>query len=328
MLEFFRRNLFVNSLLLLPYTILLRIGSLINPSVYQLNQEDGYINHLIFSLLQDSPIIQTIIAIILIFFQANYINHIINKNRIAPTPNLFSGMIYIILASIIPEFMTLSPALIATTFVLIALDNLFQSNKKMSSAGKIFNVAFFISISSLIYLPIIIYIIVGYIGLIIVRSFKFRERLQFVIGIFIPYFLISSYYKWNDVIGTYLGSYLSKNLTFKYLVSGVSMYNLIVILTFVVLCGIAVLNYNEYRKKKTIHVQKQIDIFFWFLIFSIPTILFWNNLGLTHFIILIPLLSILSGISLIKMKNKFLAELIHLFAILFVFFTQFELWTI
>jgi len=121
MLGIFRHNLFINSILLLPYTIILRIYSLIYPSAYESSQVDGWINYSVFSFLLEYPRIQAIIAILIIFIQAVCINYIVNKHRLLVRPNLFPGLLYILLTSFHKEFLLLNPIILANFFLLIAL---------------------------------------------------------------------------------------------------------------------------------------------------------------------------------------------------------------
>ena len=324
MLEFFRKNLFFNSLLLLPYTCIVRIYSLIYPRAYQLNSDEGYVNQLIFTYLNDKPLIQSIIGIALVFFQASYINFIVNKNRIATSPNLFPGVAYVVLASILPSFQVLNPILIALTFLLISIDSLFRCASKFSSSGNIFNVSFFISLASMIYFPCWILIFAGYISLVTIRSFKIKERIQYIIGGVIPFFLFSTYYNWNEVLGKYMSSYLSENATASNLTKGFNNYQIIVVSGFVCLALFSFFKYNDYRKKKNVASQKKIDILYWFLIFSLPMLFFWKNLELIHFLVLVPSLSVFFGMFFLDLKNRGFAEIIHVVAIVLIWITQFQ----
>lgn len=324
MLEIFRKNLFFNSLLLLPYTCVLRINSLISPKAYELHAEDGYLNHLIFTLLEDRALWQSIIGIILVFFQATFINYIVNKNRITSIPNLLPGLSYVVLISAIPAFQILNPVLIAITFLFISINSLFKCANKFSNAGKIFNISFFISLASHFYFPFWIFLLAGYIGLVTIRSFKIGERLQYMFGAIIPYFLLSTYYNWYGTMTTYLTAYLGHNTSLSNITRGFNNYQLIVIGLFVGLAIFSFFKYNDFRKKKTVAAQKKIDILYWFLFLTIPTMFFWKNLGLDHFIILLPPLAVFFGMFLLKIKNRLLAELIHLTSVLLIFFTQFQ----
>ncbi len=324
MLEFFRKNLFFNSILLLPYVAIVRIYSIIRPRSYELHAEDGYLNHLVFSALNDFPLTQSIIGILIVFFQATFINYIVNKNRIALLPNLLPGVAFVLLVSALPSFQILNPILISILFLLVALNSLFLCASKFASSGQIFNISFFIGLASMFYFPCWMFLIAGYISLVTIRSFKAKERFQYLIGGVVPYFLFSTYFQWYDVIDTYLSSYLSENVTVANFTKGFSNYQIAVVVGFVLLAVFSFFKYNDYRKKKNVAAQKKIDILYWFLLFTLPMLFFWKNLELNHFLILVPSLSIFFGMFLLNLKNKFLAESLHLVAMILIWFTQFQ----
>lgn len=324
MLEIFRKNLFFNSLLLLPYACIVRIRSLIWPEAYQLQAEDGYLNHLIFTALSEYPLVQSILAIALIFFQATFVNYIVNKNRIARLPNLFSGLVYILLVSMIADFQILSPVLIATTFLLMSLNSCFKCSKKQHSSSDIFNTSFFIGLASFFYFPFIVFLIAGYIGMLIIRSFKIKERMQFLAGLIIPFFLFATYFNWYDVISKYLVGYVGNNISMPSLNAGVSYYQIIALGGFLALALFAFVRYGDIRKKKNVAAQKKIDILYWFLFLTIPTLFFWNSIDLRHLIMLTPMLSVFIGMYLLGLKNKGMAEIIHIIALLTLLIPQFS----
>lgn len=291
---------------------------------YQLGADDGYINHLIFSFLGDSPLTQSIVAIVLIFFQATFINYIVNKNRIASQPNLLPGIAYVVFVSLLPSFQVLNPILISITLLLFAINSLFQCASKFANAGQIFSVSFFISLASFIYFPCWVFLFAGYISLVSIRSFKVRERIQYLLGAVVPYYLFSSYFNWYAVLGEYMSSYLSQNVVLPNLTGGFSYYQIGVITGFIFLVFFSFFKYNDYRKKKTVATQKKIDILYWLLLFTLPMLFFWKNMDLQHFLILVPSLSILFGMFFFSLKNRFLAETIHGLTIIMIWFTQFQ----
>ena len=115
MIGIFKNNLFFNSLLLLPYVIVLRIHSLIYPITYVALETDTVPTKLIFGFIE-SGLTQNILATLIVYFQVLYINRLVIKHRMANQITLLPGLIYAILVSLVPEYSLLSPFLIANTF--------------------------------------------------------------------------------------------------------------------------------------------------------------------------------------------------------------------
>ena len=72
------------------------------------------------------------------FFDYSF-NIIIAKFRMASSVSLFPGLFYVLLVSMLPEFLTLSPALLANTFFIIAIWELFETYRKNEVSGNIVN---------------------------------------------------------------------------------------------------------------------------------------------------------------------------------------------
>ena len=311
MLELFRRNLFINSLLLLPYTILVRIESLLHADRSTTVEHISPFVSWIYELVP-STLTQNILACILIFFQAVYINRIVVKHRIASEITLFPGLIYIILVSLLPQYTYLSPVLIANTFILMAFSEIFKIYKRPFVMKQIFNSGFMISIAAIIYLPYIIYILAGIIGLAIIRSFKTKEILQYLSGIVIPVFLYGSWVFYKRHLVEKMGSIYSGKLGFPSHILNIDMQGYLGLAAITVILLYCFFSYSGYLMKKSIQVQKKIDILFWLSFFAVVSILIYDHLDYDHLLMLAIPLSILLSMSLIKINNTMIAELLHL----------------
>lgn len=310
MLSLFRQNLFINSLLLLPYTILVRIHSLIYPQAYQSSELEGWFNCSMFQWLETSPRIEAILAIIVIFLQAVSLNYILNKNRLALRPNLFPGVFYILLVSISREYLSLNPILLGNIFIIIMIINLFKTYRVSQCSGPIFNIGFFIAVASSFYFPYIAYLIPCAIGLLMLRAFRLKERFLYVLGaVSFLYLLFASFY-FFDLYPQFYTAYFKANLPLPEFDPHV-ISDYIPIILFAIGILASVLNYYNIRKKKSIQSQKKIDILFWLLIWSPLMLIFWNEITVLSLLILAIPLSILVGMLVYRMKNQILAELLH-----------------
>lgn len=311
MLSLFRQNLFINSLLLLPYTIIVRIHSLIHPKAYASSEIEGWFNCSIFEYLAETPRLQAIIAILIIFLQAVSLNFILNKNRISLRPNLFPGVFYILFVSISREYLTLNPILFGNIFIIIAFVNLFKTYRIAQCSGAIFNIGFFIAMASVFYFPYIAYLAPCFIGLMMLRSFRIKERIQYLIGAFTFLYLLFAMFFYFDLSADFYTQYFKSNLPLPEMVSSqISIYIPVVIFAMAVIS--AIINYYNIRKKKSIQSQKKIDILYWTLIFSPVMILFWNVFNVYSLLVLAIPCAIIVGMLIYRIKNQVVVELIHL----------------
>jgi hypothetical protein len=223
-----------------------------------------------------------------------------------------------------PEFLHLSPLLIANTFYILALADLMATYNRQQSAGYIFNAGIWIGIGSLFYFSYLVFILLAFIALSILRTFDFRERLMVLTGAAVPYLLIGLYYFWTDNWSGFLEQQIFQNtawldlptlqLTWRtYLKLGAFGLPLLTVL----------LSHNFYLSKKIIQERKKINILFGGLLVSPFTLFFQANVQLEQVLILCVPVALLWSVNMINMPNRW-AELLHLLYLLVVFFLQYQ----
>ena len=324
LLEIFRKNLFINSVLLLPYIFLVRLPSIVYPAAYPLTETTNTLQGLVYVLFPDA-LLQNIIANILIFIHALLINHIFIKHRLSREITLLPGLIYVVLVSVVADGVLLSPVLMSTTFILLAVINLLRTYKLPNPSAYIFNSGFYLSIASLFYTPYIFMVLFGVIILLILRSFKLLEKLQYFTGFILPYFFLFTYKYWADIKFVELS--FIQDIFFRW--PQIRQDSLIVFfITVGIICLaiiLAIINYGNLTGKKSIQIQKKVDIFYWILLYSLVSFLIFSTNGVLHLLTLAFPLAILTGILISDSKARIAQELFHFLILTLIFLTQFKL---
>ena len=192
MLSLFRTNQFVFNLFLLFYALVVRYIIFIAPPAWE-KTTGGVLSHWLIEWVGHEGFLPGLVATLLLFFQGILINVIVTRQRMADEVTLFPGLFFILLSSVFPEFLSLNPILIANTFYLLAINELFQAYQKYAASNHIYNTGFWIAFASLFYFSYVYLLVLAFIGLSILRAFKFRERLVLLVGIFTPFFLLGTY---------------------------------------------------------------------------------------------------------------------------------------
>ena len=310
--------------MLLPYTLLVRIESLMHADqpayASDLSPFIAWVNELIPSLLA-----QNVLACILVFLQAVYINKIVVKHRMGVQITLWPGLVYILLCSILPQCTYLSAVLIANSFILAAFSDIFKIYKRPFAIKFIFNSGVFISMTALIYPPYIAYLLAGFIGLVIIRSFKTKEMLQYLSGVLVPFMLYGSWTFYRGafqekMVGLVEGKFgfpsdIIPKDTNGYIFLGLILFFII----------ITIFSYGSYSMKKSIQVQKKIDILFWMILSALIALFINDNLTVDHLLMLSVPLGILLSMNLLKIKSAIFPELIHLGIMILIFVIHFEI---
>jgi hypothetical protein len=324
-IELFRNNLFFNSLLLLPYTALIRIRSLLIPESYVPLENDSPLAKLFFEVIGTNPLVQSIIAILLIFIQAVLINRICIKHRLTHELTLFPGVFFVIWVSLFPELLVLSPALIANSFLIFAFYELFRTYKKPKASTHIFNVGFWISIAAIFYLPFISLILLGYVGIYTLRSFKWSERFQYITGIIVPFFWLGVWQLWVGNLRGVWQDFILENIQFFESITRVLSGNLAWVLGILVLLISFVFSYNQFTIKKSIQVQKKIDVYYWLMLCALVGLILINTPTHVYLIVLSLAVALFLSMYFLRVKNKMYGELIHIILIGIMYSMHFNL---
>ncbi len=322
MLNLFRTNQLLFSMLLIFYAVVLHIAAFVVPDDWQ-PASYGYLSSLIYNWIGYQGLMPDVLAIALIFAQATTINSIVAIHRLDDTVTLFPGLFFILIASALPDFLHLSPLHLANTFYLIALSEAFKIYKKPSAADNIFNIGFWVSVGSLFYFSYAIFIILGFIILNILRAFTIQERLMVFIGALVPYLLTSVYVFWNDQWSDFVQIQFIKNIGFLNFKIAPVIETYLKIGFVAIFLIIAIFSYGLYEFKKNIQIQKKINVLFWCLLFSVFTLLFQAGIQLDHLLILAVPLGFLIAINFTNLSNRW-AEILHLFILVVVFIFQYQ----
>jgi hypothetical protein len=314
----FKNNLFINSLLLLPYVIILRIKSLLDPVGYIAGEGDTIMVRELFDWIS-SPFAQSMIAVLVVYLQAVYINRLVIKNALVQQNTLIPGLIYIVLTSLFPECTVLSPMLIANSLILVIIGQAFKIYKSPRVADNVFNIGFWTGISAL-FVPNFIYLLlIGVLSIFILKSAKGKELFQLFSGaftVFVLYFGIMYLIDYPILDQVYLVDASPKLSIIS--IKGLELYKF---LSFVGMTFFAVFHYNTYALKKSIQAKKKIDILFWILFSSAVLIFLFQEITAFNALLVCIPLSIFYTMNLIRLKSPLLQELVHVIflAVIFIF---------
>ena len=128
MLSLFRTNQLVANVLFIFYAAICRMSSYFTGLEGELSNP-GILAEYLYSFTAAKPFLSNSLSILLVFLQAMLINVIVAKHRMANEVTMFPGLFYILLCSSIPEFLAFSPPLLANTFYIIALFQIFKTGE-------------------------------------------------------------------------------------------------------------------------------------------------------------------------------------------------------
>ncbi len=324
MLSLFRTNQFLANFLLLLYVAVLYVHDFVIISAWAPSRP-GILAHFIYQWLPWDSAAADLTAAILVLLQGILINFLVAENRLGTETTLFPGLFYILVASCLPEFTHLSPLHMANTFYIMALVNLFSIYNSPKSAGAIFNIGFWIGLGSLFYFSFITFVLIGFIGLSVLRAFNLKERLMVFVGVFIPYLLLGTYYFWFDRLSYFLHYQISDNIGWLAFIQGpapgINGYLKVGLVLFLLL--ITLVSYTQNISRKVRETQKKVNILYWMLLIAALTVLFQANIQLDHLLVLAFPMGVLLSFNFIQLQPNW-GELLHFFLLLAILFFQYQ----
>ena len=107
--------------------------------------------------------------------------------------NYLSGMSYLLITSLFPEWNFFSAPLLVNTLLIFLLSALLKSYNMQQVKGLVFNMGLAAGIATFLYSPAIIFIIWMLLSMMIMRPFRINEWLICILGIFTPYYFYAVY---------------------------------------------------------------------------------------------------------------------------------------
>ncbi|MGE5357342.1 MAG: hypothetical protein ACM3PT_14010 [Deltaproteobacteria bacterium] len=312
LISVFKRNLFINSLLLLPLAALVRVFALIFPEKTATSISGGILYKLVLNIIPDNQLFHTFLSIFLVFFMAVLINRLVIKNRIANEITLLPGLFFILLVSIIPEMLSLSAISFATLLIILAFSNLYKSYKKFNAEIYLFNIGLYTAVAVLFCNNIIVYTVIFILGFISIRTFNLRELMQILAGLLIVFYFYAFYLFWSG--DSYTFTPFTFNSIKEYFSDNLSVYIITLIYGSIIIVILS--TYRRFTIKKSIQSQKKVNILFWYILLSIIAMwIFSPEFRFGYFYLIAFGLSYFTSAIFLRIKNKMILEVVYLIII-------------
>lgn len=316
MLELFKRNHLFNSLLLIPYALVLRSVVLLFSQARVEGVQYGVWGNEFVAMVHSWGAVEILLSTLLVFIQAAMVNRLFIKQSMLGEINLFPGLAYVLLTSLHPSFIAMSSILLANTTLLIALAFLFDALKKEKQMENRFMAGFWLAISGLLFTPYFILVVFGLISMSMLKTLKLKDVFQYLTGYLCPY-LIGWFVRiivHDDPTPAFFDIFQTFGLPqigpFR------EISDIIVLSILALLLFIGILGYTQVVARKNIHAQKKIDILYTMIVFAFFMGFFPEQIGINFLLIFLIPFSFFMAVLLRMIRHPAAAESIHF--ILFV----------
>ncbi len=307
--RFFRNNDKLGFVLLPVAAIAAWSFALILPGFRNIRFENSFIFSLIgggftFGLSAGINLASLIIGAYLISF-------LCIKQEISDKQNLIPGFIFILFSSLLNINSSLHPVIVANLFLLGSFHRIFSTYREELSLSAVFDSAFLLGIASLFYTPLLVFFILPFIGLIILKPFKLKEWILLSIGLVLPFLLsVALLFLFNKPILLLKEIHLSAFSPFHKFTFGKGTF-LIHSIT-ILLFALGILNSFLKSGNAKIKTQKIKSVLVWFILFGVTAMFFLNETVFFFGILLVIPAAIFVGDYLGMIKNDALREFLTL----------------
>jgi hypothetical protein len=256
-----------------------------------------------------------LLALLIIFFQAAFFAFILIRNRAYNESNYLPAFIFGVISLFSFDMLSLSRELLASTFVLLALNNIFKEIEfKVQRDETVFNVGFFFGVASLLIFSYSIFLIGGLVILFVFARINLRKSLLIAFGFGFPHLALICLYYFLDGLREFTKYYYGSNLTFNTvdLVPANSILWLSGVILLFFLFSLIMLN----REARFTKYQSQLmQVMLVWMAISIVQVLITRELTPHSFILFAPPLAYFISYYILLIRRGWIAE-----TMLWVFF--------
>lgn len=246
---------------------------------------------------------------LVILFQITYINGLFIRYKSFDENTYIPALVLVVLFHFSFDILTLSPALMGSTFIVLALGQLFsQTVLQKDTSDSILLVGIFGGIGACFHFPLVIFLPFLIVAGVAVSGFNFNQLLLALLGYFLPIVGCGLYYFWIDGLQEFIIQYI---LTTRVIDVYYHVQFLDLMLLLIAPFCFAVVGYfiGTIYKLISVNQQKQKQLIILFLLFALLTIFLTNRRTPYQFVILLPGLTYFITQIFIYLQRGFLLKL-------------------
>jgi hypothetical protein len=297
LLKLFKGNQPVLIIIIPLFTGFLWIKSFIDPSDIKLNFDltEMPLWHFINLNTAGLNIIRKIVAFILLIANSLWLSRISTKFILVKARTYLPALFYGFICSGMVFLQDLNPTLFAVTFLIPAIEKMFDSYKEEKLSYKYFEAALLISVGSMFYSRAALFMFILWTALAILRTPNWREWTTSAIGFILPYIFLTLilYLLDKDIVEYYYN--IASNFSISRDVNYFNLFSIINYSFLLFLVAISSFQMIRIYQGLKIYARMYYRIFFWmFILTLIFGVAFYNQSAELIYFLAIPISYILT----------------------------------
>ncbi|HAF31148.1 MAG TPA: hypothetical protein DCG75_19085 [Bacteroidales bacterium] len=229
--------------------------------------------------VQYNSLLSMFITLLLVFLQSFLLVQFNKKHIIINYRTYLPAFFYILISGSFVQLQRLNPVLIGGIFIFAAINFIFSTYRTEYALNKLYLAGFFVSIASLFWGPLAIFILIIWISISNLRPFIGREWIVGLLGFLTPYLFVFVYYfvflpenSFIQLIDHFVASfYVLKAfhlLHYSYYIFYGFLFFIIILASYTLL--------TNFQNKK-IKTRKYFQLNWWIFIFSLSLFFIFKN---------------------------------------------------
>jgi hypothetical protein len=168
-----------------------------------------------------------------------------------------------------PVFLFMNTQYIALFLFLVCIDILYGSYQEINTSQKTYAVGFILALGSLFSCFLLLYLVLFWIGFVLMRSLNFKSFLTSILGALTVYWLVFSYYLWQYTLSDFVNFFTQLQINIGYYFRLESIHELVSLVLVVFFMFLAVLSSQLHSFEDKIRIRAKISFLEIIAVFSI-----------------------------------------------------------
>lgn len=151
-------------------------------------------------------------ALGLLLVQALRFNAVLSRADVHPERGYLAALTYLVVGSLTSDLDALSPLLLGHTFIVFALSALLPTSREGYDNRRLFRAGFLVGLAALCYLPLALFVLLGFFAVLIFAASSFRSALLLMCGFLSPYALVATVFLYVGALPNFTLMHLERGL--------------------------------------------------------------------------------------------------------------------
>lgn len=317
-IRFFRSSFPVQYFTIGLIGLLLWGKSLMQPPPMPVPEGPVPLYDILYVFLHDLPRVAAVLGLMLVLAETWMLNVLFNNNELVLKNSSLASLVFIILISSSPLYLTLNPLSICIFLTVLILDGLMKSYNRVEDLDLVYGAGFIIAVGSLFYFPYLMMLAVLPVGFVLFRSSKWREWAAAFIGFATPYLFLAVYYFLTDKLPSRIRVYEKMLASFFFYPINLHIDDYVIGIFTIVLALWGFYYLLSGPMEKTSEIRAKTYLVIWTLPVAMLSIVYSTTLLVFHLIMLFPALTLMLTSAFLGMRKKRWAEIIFLIYFLLI----------